>query len=93
MSFSEYIVPAVAAAVYLIFLMVRPIMSEKARVYIPLLAGIMGVGLTAWFSMGFGFEIFLQGLASGLAATGIDQAVKIPQYTADTDYGGTGDMR
>lgn len=80
MNFSEFIVPSIAAAVYLVFLMIRPILPDKGKPFIPLMAGILGIAFMAWYETGFSFTICLTGLASGLAATGIDQAVKIPQY-------------
>ena len=72
---TDYAVPAIMAAVYLILLMAKPLFGEKTK-WIPLTAGLLGVGLNAWLNMGFDFNIFLTGLASGLSATGLDQLVK-----------------
>ena len=72
---TEYAVPAIMAAVYLVLLMAKPLFGEKTK-WIPLAAGLLGIALNAWFSMGFDFNIFLTGLASGLAATGLDQLFK-----------------
>ena len=77
MDFKEYIIPAIAVAVYLVFLMVKKLIPEDYRKYIPLGAGILGVLFASWFNWSFSFQIFLEGLASGLSATGIDNAISI----------------
>lgn len=71
----EYIVPMIAAGVYLLLLMIKPFLGEKSK-FLPLIAGVLGVFLNAWANAGFGFAIFLCGMASGLGATGIDQLLK-----------------
>lgn len=76
MDFKEYIVPAISAGVYLLVLMVKPLIGEKFKKFLPLLSGLLGVALNAWANVGFSFAIFLGGLASGLGATGIDQLIK-----------------
>lgn len=76
MNIQDYAVPAISAGVYLVLLMVKPLVKEEWRKYLPLIAGILGVGLNSWLNMGFSFCIFLEGLASGLGATGIDQLIK-----------------
>lgn len=72
---TEYAVPAIMAAVYLILLMAKPLFGEKTK-FIPLAAGLLGIALNAWLNMAFDFNVFLTGLASGLSATGLDQLVK-----------------
>ena len=76
MNIQDYAVPAISAGVYLILLMIKPLVKEEWRKYLPLTAGLLGVGLNAWFNLSFSFCIFLEGLASGLGATGIDQLIK-----------------
>lgn len=76
MDFREYIVPAISAGVYLIILMVKPLIKAEHCKFIPLAAGLLGVLLNFWASGSFSFAIFLEGLASGLGATGIDQLIK-----------------
>lgn len=48
---SEYAVPAIMAGVYLILLMAKPLFGENTK-WIPLAAGILGIGLNAWMNMG-----------------------------------------
>ena len=50
---TEYAVPAIMAAVYLILLMAKPLFGNKTK-WIPLTAGLLGVGLNAWLNMSFG---------------------------------------
>lgn len=76
MEFQEYIVPMISAFVYLVMLMVKPLMKNEHKKFIPLICGILGICLNAWANMGFCFSIALEGLASGLGATGIDQLIK-----------------
>lgn len=76
MDFKEYVVPAISAGVYLLVLMLKPLISENYKKFIPLASGLLGVALNTWASQGFSFAIFLGGLASGLGATGIDQLIK-----------------
>lgn len=76
MEFQEYIVPMISAFVYLVMLMVKPLMKNEHKKFIPLICGILGMFLNAWANMGFCFSIALEGLASGLGATGIDQLIK-----------------
>jgi len=71
----DYVVVAIMVAVYLILLMAKPLFGEKTK-WIPLTAGLLGIGLNAWLNLGFDFNIFLTGLASGLSATGLDQLIK-----------------
>lgn len=74
MDFNEYIVPMISAGTYLIILMIKPFFKNTK--FLPLIAGCLGVALNVWASMGFDFPTFLEGLASGLGATGIDQLIK-----------------
>lgn len=76
MDFKEYIVPAISVGTYLIILMVKPLIKSEHCKFIPLTAGLLGVRLNAWATADFSFAIFLEGLASGLGATGIDQLIK-----------------
>lgn len=76
MDIQDYVVPAISVGVYLILLMVKPLLKDEWRKYLPLAAGLLGVALNSWFNLSFSFCIFLEGLASGLGATGIDQLIK-----------------
>ena len=79
MDFKDYIVPIIAVAVYLVFLMIKGLIPEEYRKFIPLGAGTLGVLFMMWYSWNFNFVVFLEGLASGLSATGIDNVLSIPE--------------
>ena len=47
--------------------------TEAVDKYIPLIMGVMGVGLNVWINNSFTAQILLAGLFSGLASTGLHQ--------------------
>jgi len=74
MNIQDYVVAAIAVFTYLILLIVKPIIPEKAG---KLIAGLLGVFANIWLNQWqLTFAIVLEGLASGLSATGIDQLIK-----------------
>ncbi len=50
--------------------------SDKVNKYIPLIMGVLGVGLNIWISWSVTPEIVLGGLVSGLASTGLYETFK-----------------
>ena len=74
MEIKEYIVGIIAVAVYLVCFILHSIKFFDNR-WLPLVAGALGIIFNVWYSRGFSFGIFVCGLASGLSATGIDQAI------------------
>lgn len=75
---SSYIMPAIGAFTYLLLTAIKSKIPETHRADIPLYAALIGIGAAAWYAKSFDFSICLNGLASGLFATGIDQVVSIP---------------
>lgn len=57
--------------------------TDKINRFIPLIMGLLGVGLNVWVNSAFSPEILLGGLASGLASTGMHQVFK--QFIEKTD--------
>lgn len=77
MNIQDYVVAAIAVFTYLILLIVKPLLPEKCSKFIPLIAGIIGIVANMWANQWqLSFAIVLEGLASGLSATGIDQLIK-----------------
>lgn len=72
MNFNDYIVGIIAVGVYLICVILHSIKFIDNR-WLPLIAGVLGIGFNIWYSKSVDFGIFVGGLASGLAAVGIDQ--------------------
>lgn len=77
MNIQDYVVAAIAVFTYLVLLIVKPILPEKMCKFIPLIAGCLGIFANIWMNQwNVTFAIVLEGLASGLSATGIDQLIK-----------------
>ena len=77
MNIQDYVVAAIAVFTYLSLLIVKPLLPEGWNKYIPLIAGVLGCFANIWLNQWqITFPIVLEGLASGLSATGIDQLIK-----------------
>lgn len=50
--------------------------SDKVNKYIPLIMGLLGLGLNIWICAAFTPDVILGGLFSGLASTGLYEAFK-----------------
>jgi hypothetical protein len=50
--------------------------SDKVNKFIPLIMGVLGLGLNMWINLGVSPEIILGGLVSGLASTGLYEAFR-----------------
>ena len=75
---NEYLVLVVLAICLCVGYIIKHIVpGDKVNKYIPLIMGVLGVVLNAWFNAWqLTPEILLGGLASGLASTGLHQAFK-----------------
>lgn len=74
---NEFAVPVVVAICLCIGYIIKHLIpSEGINKYIPLMVGILGVGLNVWINWAFTPQILLGGLFSGLASTGLHQAFK-----------------
>lgn len=77
MDIQEYIVVAVMAAVWItVQVLKKPVFDNfSLSDYIPLFSAILGVCFTVWINGGLDFSLFLQGIASGFAATGMNEGI------------------
>ena len=50
--------------------------TAKVNKFIPLIMGVLGLGLNMWINLGVSPEIILGGLVSGLASTGLYEAFR-----------------
>jgi len=74
---NEYVVVVVLGICLAMGFIIKNSLDFIPNKYIPLIMGALGVGLNIWFNAGlFTPEILLGGLASGLASTGLFEAVK-----------------
>ena len=77
MNIEEYVVVTVMAAVWLIIQIFKKPIFDKFQLmdYIPLFAGILGIVFVLWINGQITFPLFLEGLASGFAATGLNEGI------------------
>ena len=77
MNIQEYVTAAVMAAVWLVIQIIKKPVFEKFNLMdcIPLVAGLLGVVFVLWINGQITFPLFLEGLASGFAATGLNEGV------------------
>ena len=73
---SKYVVALVMAICLAVGYIIKHSLSFIRNKYIPLILGIIGVGINIWLNKALTPEILLGGLASGLAATGAFEAVR-----------------
>lgn len=77
MNIQDYVVVTIAIFTYLILAMIKPLLPSNWCRFIPLMAGLLGIFGNIWLNdWQVTFPVVLEGLASGLSATGIDQLVK-----------------
>ena len=77
MDIKEYVVPTVMAAVWIVMQILKKPVFEKFHLkdYIPLFSAVLGILFTVWINGQLDFSMFLQGLASGFAATGLNEGI------------------
>ena len=77
MDISEYVVVTIMAATWLILQILKKPVFDKFNLsdYIPLFAAVLGIIFTFWINGAINFTLFLQGLASGFSATGLNEGI------------------
>lgn len=71
---SEYAVPLIVGICLCVgYILKHLVATEAVDKYIPLIMGVLGVGLNVWINNSFTAQILLAGLFSGLASTGLHQ--------------------
>lgn len=73
---NEFIVVVVLAVCIALGAIIKHSLPFISNKYIPLILGGVGVLLNVWYQNAFDINILLGGLASGLAATGLFEAVR-----------------
>lgn len=81
----EYIVPITMAICFCVGYIIKKWIKDVDNKWIPTICAIVGVLVNAWINMGIDPAILLGGLASGLAATGLDQLVRTGEYSKSGD--------
>lgn len=77
MNIQEYVTVTVMAAVWLVIQIFKKPVFDKFRLmdYIPLFAAVLGSVFVLWINGQINFPLFLEGLASGFAATGLNEGI------------------
>ena len=73
---NDYVVIIVVAICLGFGYIIKNSFSFIPNKYIPLIMGVLGIGLNIWINYAFTPEILLGGLASGLASTGAFELVR-----------------
>lgn len=81
----EYIVPITMAICFCVGYIIKKWIKDVDNKWIPTICAIVGVLVNVWINMGIDPAILLGGLASGLAATGLDQLVRTGEYSKSGD--------
>lgn len=77
MDIKEYVAVTVMAAVWLIIQILKKPVFDRLNLsdYIPLFAAVLGIVFVFWINGAMDFTLFLEGLASGFAATGLNEGI------------------
>lgn len=74
---SKYAIPVIVGiCLCLGFIIKYAIKTEKVNRFIPLIMGVLGLGIAIWIEKSVTPEIVLKGLFSGLASTGLYEAFR-----------------
>lgn len=87
MNIQDYVTVSVMAAVWLILQFLKKPVFEKFGLsdFIPLVAGLLGVIFVLWINNTITFPLFLEGLASGFAATGLNEGINAVFFNGGGD--------
>lgn len=72
----EFMVPVIVGICLCIGYVVKKWVKDIDNKYIPTICAIVGIGLSIWINLGITPVTLLQGMFSGLAATGLHQMFK-----------------
>lgn len=77
MNIQDYVTVSVMAAVWLLIQIFKKPVFERFKLsdYIPLFAALLGVVFVLWINGTITFPLFLEGLASGFSATGLNEGI------------------
>lgn len=74
---SKYAIPVIVGiCLCLGFIIKYAIKTDKVNRFIPLIMGVLGLGIAIWIEKSVTPEIILKGLFSGLASTGLYEAFR-----------------
>ena len=74
---NQFSIPVIVGICLCVGYMLKNVVTtDKVNKFIPLIMGVLGLGLNMWISLGVSPEIILGGLVSGLASTGLYEAFR-----------------
>lgn len=82
MNIQDYVTVSVMAAVWLIIQILKKPVFDKYCLsdYIPLVAAMLGIVFVLWIHGQISFPLFLEGIASGFSATGLNEGINAIIY-------------
>lgn len=88
MNIQDYVTVSVMAAVWLIIQILKKPVFEKLKLmdFIPLFAGLLGIIFVLWINGNISFPLFLEGLASGFAATGLNEGINAVFFSEESGH-------
>ena len=88
MNIEEYVTVSVMAAVWLVIQLLKKPVFEKFKMtdYIPLFAGLLGIAFVLWINGNISFPLFLEGLASGFSATGLNEGINSIFFSEESGH-------
>ena len=72
----EFMVPVIVGICLCVGYVVKKWVADVNNKFIPTICAVLGIILAAWMNRGVDASILLQGMFSGLAATGLHQMFK-----------------
>ena len=74
---TEFSVPVIIGICLCVGYIIKNIVpTDKINKFIPLIMGVLGLGLNIWINLSVTPDVILAGLVSGLASTGLYEAFR-----------------
>jgi len=86
MDITTYAVPVIMAVCWCVGYIVKMWIKDVDNKFIPTICAVLGIVLNIWMNGSFSIDILLGGLASGLAATGVNELFsQLTKSSKETD--------
>ena len=86
MNIQDYVTVSVMAAVWILIQILKKPVFDRCNLgdFIPLFAALLGIIFVFWINGSITFPLFLEGLASGFAATGMNEGINAVFFREDS---------
>lgn len=81
---NNFLIPVIVGICLIVGFIVKKWVKDDDHKFIPTIVAVLGVVIAVWVNHAFTPEVVLEGLASGLASTGLHQLFK--QYIDNADF-------